>query len=373
VIKIKKEGKVTERQFSAIIINTILGVGILTLPREAVSFADNAGIISVILASLLSLINLLIIIRLGLKFPDKTIFEYLQILLGKISGKIISFFIICYWFVFTAFVIRTFSELIVTAVLPKTPIEVVIIIMLLLVAYLSHKDIQVLGRVNELYVFIVIIPILLLTILSFKRGHMIYVLPVFRGHSMVNILKSTGRSYFSFLGFEIVAIILPFITTKKLSIEYGIKGWLIPSILSVIVVIASISVFGVFELKNLVWPTFELIKSTQFFALIFERLEVAFIATWVIALFTTASNLLFGIAMGGAQILNLHKHKTLVLSLLPLLYLFALSPRNAYELFNLVDIVSIVGLILTTILPIILLILAEIRGKGGKAIDEESN
>jgi spore germination protein len=373
VIKIKKEGKVTERQFSAIIINTILGVGILTLPREAVSFADNAGIISVILASLLSLINLLIIIRLGLKFPDKTIFEYLQILLGKILGKIISFFIICYWFVFTAFVIRTFSELIVTAVLPKTPIEVVIIIMLLLVAYLSHKDIQVLGRVNELYVFIVIIPILLLTILSFKRGHMIYVLPVFRGHSMVNILKSTGRSYFSFLGFEIVAIILPFITTKKLSIEYGIKGWLIPSILSVIVVIASISVFGVFELKNLVWPTFELIKSTQFFALIFERLEVAFIATWVIALFTTASNLLFGIAMGGAQILNLHKHKTLVLSLLPLLYLLALSPRNAYELFNLVDIVSIVGLILTTILPIILLILAEIRGKGGKAIDEESN
>ncbi|OCL28427.1 spore gernimation protein [Orenia metallireducens] len=372
MIKINKEGKVTERQFSAIIINTILGVGILTLPRVAVSFADNAGIISVVLASVLSLINLTIIIKLGLRFPNKTIFEYLQIILGKIMGKIIGLFIICYWFIFIALVIRTFSELIVTAVLPKTPIEVVIIIMLLLVAYLSYKDIQVLARVNELYVFIVIIPILFLTILSFKRGHMVYVLPVFRGHSMINILKSAGRSYFSFLGFEVVAIILPFITTRKLSLEYGIKGWLIPSVVSVVVVIASISVFGVFELKNLVWPTFELIKSTQFFALIFERLEVAFIATWVIALFTTASNLLFGIAMGGAQILSLHKHKTLVFFLLPLLYLLALSPRNAYELFNLVDIISIVGLILTTILPIMLLILVQVKGKGGKRVDEES-
>lgn len=122
---ISKVGKVTERQFSAIIINTVLGVGILTLPRAAVSFADQGGIISVILAVLIFLINLLIIIKLGLRFPDKTIFEYLQIILGNIIGRVIGLCIIIYWLFSSAFVVRIFSELIVTAILPKTPLEVI--------------------------------------------------------------------------------------------------------------------------------------------------------------------------------------------------------------------------------------------------------
>ncbi|TDX51758.1 GerAB/ArcD/ProY family transporter [Orenia marismortui] len=370
---ISKVGKVTERQFSAIIINTVLGVGILTLPRAAVSFTDQGGIISVILAVLIFLINLLIIIKLGLRFPDKTIFEYLQIILGNIIGRVIGLCIIIYWLFSSAFVVRIFSELIVTAILPKTPLEVIMIIMLLLVTYLSYKDIQVLGRINELYVFIVFIPVLILVTLSFKRGNVVHLFPLFQGHSIVNILKSTVKSYSSFLGFEIAAILVPFITTKKLAIEYGIKGWILPSFLSLIIVIASISVFGAFELKNLIWPTFELVKTTKFFALIFERLEVAFIITWVIAIFTTVSNLLFGSVLGISQILNLQTHRTFVLPLLPMLYLIALIPRNAYDVFNLMDIISIIGLIITTILPSLLLILASFTGKGGKNIHEENS
>ncbi len=365
VIKIKKEGKVTERQFSAIIINTVLGVGILTLPRVAIYSANQGAILSVILAAILFLVNLLILIKLGLIFPNKTIFEYLEIILGKVIGKILSIFIITYWFIYIALAIRTFSELIITAILPTTPLEIIMIIMLFLVVYLSYKDIQVLARINELYIFIIIIPIFLLTVLSFRRSNFIYLLPIFRHHSVVNILKSTARSYTTFLGFEIVAILIPFITTKKLSFKYGIKAWIVPSILSILIVVASISVFGVFELKNLVWPTFELIKATKVFAFIFERLEVAFIAIWVITIFTTAANLLFGVTLGGTQLFNLHKHKTLVLPLLPILYLIALAPRNAYQLFDIVEIVSLIGMVVITVLPILLLILVKARGIRG--------
>ncbi|GAB6099678.1 GerAB/ArcD/ProY family transporter [Halanaerocella petrolearia] len=373
MIKIRKQGKITERQFSAIIINTVIGVGILFLPRSVVRFSDTGSTLAVVLATLIFLFNLLVIIKLGLRFPRDNIFEYMPKILGKIVGKLIGLFFIVYWFVSVALGIRAFSELLVTAILPTTPLEIIMISMLMIVTYLARKDIQVIGRVNELYTLILIIPLLVLAVTSFGHGETVQVFPLFRGYNSLNILKGSISAYFSLLGFEIITIFIPHITTKKLTLEYGLKGWIIPSCIVVIIMLACLAVFGAFELKNLVWPTFELIKSTHFFSLLFERLEVAFITIWVIAIFTTASNLLYGLSIGAAQILNLDDNRTLIAPLLPILYLVALAPRNTYELFNLIDIMSLIGIVLTTIIPLILLILSIIRGQRGRDFNEEDS
>ncbi|GAB6137131.1 GerAB/ArcD/ProY family transporter [Halanaerobaculum tunisiense] len=373
MIKIKIKGQVTERQFSAILINTVIGVGILFLPRIVVRFAQSGGLVSVVLATLFFLGNLLVIIKLGLRFPEDNIFEYLPQIVGNIVGKLIGGVLVLYWLLGISLGVRAFSELIVTAILPTTPLEVIMVSMFLLIAYLVRKDIQVIGRLNELYVLVLVIPLLLLVIVSLGQGRMVHLFPLIRGYDSINILKGSVSAYFSLLGFEIIAIFIPHITTKKSTWKYGLSGWLICSCLVIVTMLASLSVFGAFELKNLMWPTFELIKSTQFFDLLFERLEVAFITIWVVAIFTTGSNLLFGAVIGGAKTLNLDDHRTLILPLLPLLYLVALIPRNAYELFNLIDLMSIIGLFLTSILPLTLLILAIIRGQRGRISNEQDS
>ncbi|AGB40049.1 spore germination protein, amino acid permease [Halobacteroides halobius DSM 5150] len=373
MIQIKVPGRVTERQFSAIMINTIIGVGILILPRAAVKFAHTGGTISFLLAAIFSFINLLIVIKLGLRFPERNIFQYMNQIVGRVLSKFISAMILLYWILFIAIGIRAFSELIVTAILPTTPLEVIMISIILLIAYLARKDIQIIGRVNEVYALFLVIPLLILIIMSLKGGKMVHLFPVFRGHSIANLLKGSISSYFSLLGFEVIFIFIPHITTKDLTSKYAFRAWGITTFLMFIIVIVSIAVFGAFELKNLTWPVFELVKSMQFSSLLFERLEVAFVAIWVIAIFTTAANILYGVSIGTAQTLDLGDNKTLVFPLLPILYLIALAPRNAYELFNIIDIISMVGIIITFVIPSILLVVAIIRGKEGRINNEKDS
>ncbi|WP_407649410.1 GerAB/ArcD/ProY family transporter [Brevibacillus composti] len=57
--------------------------------------------------------------------------------------------------------------------------------------------------------------------------------------------------------------------------------------LYVLIVIASIAIFGAEETKLLLWPTLELARMTSLPAYILERLDILFLAVWVTAVFTT--------------------------------------------------------------------------------------
>jgi spore germination protein len=54
---------------------------------------------------------------------------------------------------------------------------------------------------------------------------------------------------------------------------------------------ASVAVFGTYEMKNLLWPTLDLVTVTTVPGMILERLESAFLAIWMVAVFTTLINL----------------------------------------------------------------------------------
>ncbi len=166
------------------------------------------------------------------------------------------------------------------------------------------------------------------------------------------ILKGGLKSFFSFLGFEIVALFIPSLTTQKLAYNYSLKGIVTPLVAYIITMIVSVGVFGVEELQTLVWPTLELIKVTPFPGLLLERLEAVFIAFWVVAIFTTAANVYYASVVGFTQIFKLKEHKTLTLTLLPLAYLSAILPDNLHDVFEYVDIVTkfAAGLIITTII-----------------------
>jgi len=69
------EEKISALQLGLLIIVTVIGVGILTLPRTVTEIADTDGWLLIIIGGALVIVLALIINSLGNMFPDKTIIE----------------------------------------------------------------------------------------------------------------------------------------------------------------------------------------------------------------------------------------------------------------------------------------------------------
>lgn len=363
--KMKEHGKLTERQFAGIIANTLIGAGSLVLPRTITKVAGTAAWLSILIGGLFSFLIICLIIKIGFRFPEETLMEYSNRVLGKVLGKSISLLFCFYWLIVCSLVLRVFASMLSSAILLNTPIEFIIIAMLFLIIYFINHDIEVIGRVNELYFIFLIIPVIIGIFLSLKEVQVIRLMPVLGQKGFASIFKGSLNSFFSFLGFEIIVLFLPSLVTPKLAYNYAVKGLISPLIIYLAIVVAATGAFGIEELQNLTWPTLELVKVIPFPSLILERVEAIFISFWVIAIFTTSGNLLYSSVVGMTQVFKLEDHKTLIYPLIPLVFFVAIFPDNVYQVFYYMELSSVIGTFLLFVIPISIYILSIIRNVHG--------
>lgn len=373
---------ITPQQSTSVIASTILGVGVLTLPRYTAEAREAAWLV-LILSGLLTLFAIYIITKLGQRFPNRTIVDYSAHILGsrrvawigKGLAAPISILFIVFWFVATAVITRTFGEVIVTTVLRNTPLEVIILTMLLATLCFIMFEVEVLARFNEILFPFIIVPGLFIAAVSFQNARIDNLLPLFT-IDWATFLKSVFKTSAAYLGFSVIILFMAYSQDNGKIVKANLTGVGIPAFVYVIVNLAGLAVFGYEELNLLVWPTLELVKSVEFPGLILERVESLFLAIWVAAVYTTVGNLFYASCMATAQFLPFRRKDTarrwIAVLFLPLLYIIALQPQNIFELFSWLEMIGYVGFFASYMLPLILYILALIRRKGRKTKQHES-
>ena len=105
-----KDKQITPRQITAILASTILGAGILTLPREVAAAAGSDGHLATLLGGILATLLLLLLTRLGLRFPQQTLMEYSDLILEPVPGKNPQYLLYHLWLLLAAIVVRIFGE-----------------------------------------------------------------------------------------------------------------------------------------------------------------------------------------------------------------------------------------------------------------------
>ena len=131
------------------------------------------------------------------------------------------------------------------------------------------------------------------------------------------------------------------------------------------IVAATVGVFGAEETKLLLWPTLELAKTTSLPGNILERLDAAFLAVWVTAVFTTLYSSYFLTIHSMSKLFRLRDHKMFSLFLLPFIFLLAMQPQNIIQLYVIIENVGRIGLWITIAYPFALLVIAWLRKKKG--------
>ncbi|BFT69434.1 endospore germination permease [Paenibacillus sp. P36] len=361
----RQHRQITIIQTAIILISAIVGVGVLALSLFAVRAADTGAPLVTLFGFLIGLFGLWSVTKLGMRFPSQSIIQYSEDLIGKTIARIFSLMIIAFFCFLTAFASREFGEVIVTSVLVKTPLEVTVIVMLLLAAVSARADITTFAYIHHFYFPFIIFPVLLIVVFSLKNANLINLLPPL-GNEPNNFFGGMFTMAALFQGSFIMTIIIPAMRNPEKAMIASYIGISIPGVMYMLIVIATVGVFGAEEIKKLVWPTLELAKTTSLPANILERLDGAFLAVWVAAVFTTLLSSYYLAINFISQLLRLHDHKLFSFFLVPFIYVIAMFPQNLLQMYEIIQTVGRGGLIYTIAYPFILLIVAILRQKKTK-------
>ncbi|MEJ8546425.1 endospore germination permease [Brevibacillus borstelensis] len=362
--------EITFLQATAVLISTIIGVGVLSLPVIAVKAADSGAPLLTFLGAMIALLSLSILAALGKRFPRKSIIHYSEDILGSWIARIGSVAIVLFFALLSALTAREFGEVVVTSVLRNTPLEVTVIVMLVLTAVSCRNDMNTFSYIHLFYLPFILAPGLLIVALSLQNADMINLLPIARvanGEWLYGSLTIAAL----FQGSFIVTMIIPSMPRPAKTLQACLLAIIVSGGLYLLIVIATVTIFGAEETKLLIWPTLELARMTSLPANVLERLDILFLAVWVTAVFTTLFSTYYFTIHSLSNLLRLRDHKMFSFFLLPFIFVLAMLPQNVLDTYRFILTIGLYGLIITIAYPAVLLIIAILRKKREDQLDRE--
>jgi spore germination protein len=360
---ISPKDKITTPQAAVVVINYILGTGILTLPRASVEKVKTPDVwITVIIGGLIAMIAGVIIVKLGQQFPEKTFYQYSQEIVGNWTGRFLSLIIVFYFLITCGFQVRAMVEVTGFFLLEGTPIWAITMSFIWVSLYLTLGGINPIARMFEIIFPITVILFLLVAFMSFGIFELDNIRPVL-GLGVIPVLKGVKTTALAYTGLEIMVLLSVFMKQPHKAVKAVLVGVSIPLIFYVITVILVIGAFSVDGVVTRTWPTLDLMRSFEIHGLIFERFESLLLVIWIMQIFSTFTIAYYAAALGLAQLFKKNIHP-FIYSLLPFIYIISMIPKNINDLFKLGDMIGNAALYLFGLLPLLLLIVS--RWKVGK-------
>ena len=189
----------------------ILGIG---------SDAKQDAWLSIIIAAALAVPMLAVYSRILALFPEKNIYEILNIVFGNIFGRLIALFFIWYAFHLGTMVLRNFQEFIKIVSFPETPEFISVMLMGILCIWVVKEGIEVLGRFSQLAIIFLAFIIIVVISLGMKNASFDNFRPFL--YNGVKPVLSSAFSVFSFPFAETVLFTAVFTFMKGRNNSYRV-------------------------------------------------------------------------------------------------------------------------------------------------------
>ncbi|USG68057.1 spore germination protein [Brevibacillus ruminantium] len=343
-------------------VSTIIGVGILTLPRVAGEKLGTPDVwIEVILSGIISFLAVCICLYLSNRFPQETLYHYNKRIVGKILGAVISLLYIVHYLFYSAYEARVQAEAVRHYLLDQTPIEVTILAFLLVGVYLTTGGLPAIVRISVFYFPITLVIIFSIVLLNWQNFKLDNLRPVmeFGPLPLASSLLSTSQA---FSGVEVVLFFLAYTKEARKALRPLLLGTALVTLIYMITVMMVIGSLTLEETKTLTWPTMEFVKQIEFPGAFFEHFEIFFISIWLLNMFTTFFVDLY-LASFGISLLFGWNIRPVMLGLVPVLYVIASLPKDLNEVMRLSNLLGTTSVFASLVIPGVLLFLSVLLGK----------
>jgi spore germination protein KB len=326
------KGKISRFQLFVLVFIFMIGNTILNAPSIIVTYAKQDAWISGILALMIGIGLVLLFVNLSAKFPNKTIVQYIEILLGKKVGKTVSILLIFYFFLLSTLVSRQLGDFILTYILPETPIVFIYFLFLFVVVMGAYLGLETLARSGELFFPFLLVLLIFLFLILTKEKDIGYLKPFLEGG-----IGPVFSGAFTFIGIPylqliVFLMILPDVekSNKNMKLPF-LLGVSIAGLFLIISILHSLLIIGPILTEYKQYPIYFLTQKISIGDII-QRIEVLLAITWFITIFFKASILLYATNLGLIQIFKLKNTGENVIPLGLLLFILVqiISPNIVY-------------------------------------------
>ncbi|HEX7057353.1 MAG TPA: endospore germination permease [Bacilli bacterium] len=360
-----EKGKISSFQMAIMMHPTILATAILLVPSITAKHAKQDLWMSPIWAAVSGIVTAYLAYRLCQLYPQKTLIEYSEALLGRFFGKVLGFMFILFYFYTDGIVLREYGEFVVGTFLPRTPMIVVIGAITLTCAFAVYGGIEVIARSSQIIVPVVVLLFLVIIILLLQDLDWKNMLPVFENGLGPSFKGSiVPQSWFS--EYLLISFMLPYLTDR----QKGLK-WAVLSVLSVMTMLVLVNFTALFLFGKLTGTlTYPVMVAVRYISLasFLEHLESIVMAIWVSGTFIKICVFYYAIVLGSAQWLKLSDFRPIVLPSGFILMTFSLWTADSLQ-----ELVTFLGttfpffaLTFQLLIPLMMLIFALFRQKFGK-------
>jgi spore germination protein len=344
------------------VVSGMIGVRLLTIPRDVAIYAKTDSWISLILIGVLSFLNAFALYWLCLKHPGLNFPQINEKVFGKVLGKLAVFIILTYKIATIGLSLRLFNDNVNIFLLENTPRLVVISIMLGSCVYCVTRDIRSISIVLDILLPIILIITFFLILLSSKGAEPKNLLPVF--HVGIRpVIKGAAQVIDPILSISIIAYVMPYFEDIKSTKKWIFFGVGISAAIYLATMVMCITVFGHEEIERLTYPVLSLSQSLKLETQIFERAETLFMATWIPITLTTIVVAYISTNLNLKTLFNTQKNRLIIYGQIPVVMFIALLPRNAREVSTYLNYENTVAVFLNFVYFPLLLITAAIKGR----------
>lgn len=355
----EKNSSITKFQLFFILLESQIGVGLLSLPNVVQKTAHGDGWISTLIAGGAVQCMLVVYWQLLKRFPTLIYTEITQKILGRFLGRLFNLFIYMNFILVGSLATILFIKIINLWLLPFTPDWIISLLILAACVYLTVSDLTMIARFYVLVSFLILLLLLTSLLNWFSPKEFQYILPI-GSSGFKNILIGSKNSLLAMLGFEGLLLIFPFIIQNKKGVlkTISLANIFITLFYTYFIFLTLIS-FSPDQVAQMREPILNLLRGITYKMV--DRVDLIFLSIWIVPMSTSVIAYLFF----ASKSMNVEKKTFPKVVLLNgfIIFLITLIPHDdaIITLFN--NYVSYLSYLVVFIIPTLLLILSFLFNK----------
>ncbi|MET3685725.1 spore germination protein KB [Priestia megaterium] len=267
------------------------------------------------------------------QYPNLLFTGYIRELFGKYLGWIVGLLYCLHFLYICGRNVRELGDLLVSSTLSETPLLAINLTLVLVICYVIHLGIEVVGRTAEVFMVV-------LLLLGAAGNFFVLVSGDVDFHQIRPFLERGWKPIFTtafphlliFPFGEMIAftMLLPYLNRPQLAKRAWLAAMISSGVILSWTVLLNTSVLGIDVMQRSVFPTLTAVGKVNLFDFI-ERLDAIVVFTLLITVFFKASIYLYAAVLGIADLFKLKTYRQILLPIGTIVIFLSLTMASSFS------------------------------------------
>ncbi|HEX3031731.1 MAG TPA: GerAB/ArcD/ProY family transporter [Bacillota bacterium] len=351
-------------EVQALLINAICARIFLGFARSVAYDAGTAAWLETIFFSLLALLVFIITEKLYRPFAGRDILDVAEKAAGRFGSVFFGLVMLAVLLTIGSIILRQYAEDIKVVALPNTPIGFVMVVLLAAAWIGAYLGLEAILRYHALAVPAIILGLVIILVGVFPLFKAANLLPFFGNGIPVILLKGIAKTS-TFAPMVYLLFLAPFLISHQQFQGSGYGGLMAAAVLLTLTAAVHMMVYGYPMVTENFLPIYQLARCINF-GMFFQRIESVFLFSWVISALLYLSVILYFACYVVKRCFRLQYVRPLLVPVVIILFSLGFIPPNLMSVLRLDDLYGTFSGIFTLLLPLLIIIVARLRGAAAK-------